>query len=79
MRATRCTDDVIQGIGQVLVLAVLLLIPMQFSEPYFVDTGFPHVLWAITALAMAGIEVCGTVAAPARRRALGGSLSRRSI
>ena len=29
------------AIGQVLVVVVVLLIAMQFSEPYFVDTGFP--------------------------------------
>ena len=44
-RAAGARESALGGVGQVSVVAILLLIPMQLAEPYFVDTGLPHVLW----------------------------------
>jgi hypothetical protein len=39
-----------RAVGRVLLVLVLALIPLQFVEPYFVDTGLPHLLWAMAGL-----------------------------
>ena len=50
-RAAGARESALGGVGQVSVVAILLLIPMQLAEPYFVDTGLPHVLWALVGIA----------------------------
>ena len=33
--------------AQAMMMMILLLVPIQFVNPYFVNTGLPHVLWAL--------------------------------
>jgi len=36
--------------AQAMMMVILLLVPIQFVNPYFVNTGLPHVLWALFGL-----------------------------
>jgi hypothetical protein len=33
--------------AQAMMIMVLVLVPMQFINPYFTNTGLPHILWAL--------------------------------
>lgn len=57
LRAAHSEDRTAAAIGQVLVVVVVLLVAMQFSEPYFVDTGFPQVMWALAGLIAASVPL----------------------
>ncbi|HEV7461469.1 MAG TPA: hypothetical protein VGN78_13110 [Solirubrobacteraceae bacterium] len=39
--------------ARAVAVLVVLLIPMHLVEPYFIDTGLPHVLWALAGLMLA--------------------------
>lgn len=41
------------AVGRVLVAVVVILVPIHLIETYFLDTGPPHVLWALAGVAAA--------------------------
>jgi hypothetical protein len=65
--------------ARVLLALVIILVPMHFVMPYFVDTGLPQLLWVLAGIALAGSYARGRVAAegrPPRAQALAPALSR---
>ncbi len=52
--------------ARVLLALVIILVPMHFVMPYFVDTGLPQLLWVLAGVALAGSYARGRATAETR-------------
>jgi O-antigen ligase len=50
LRTTRARDPDTRVVGRVVMTVIIVLVPIHLIQTYFLDTGPPHLLWALAGL-----------------------------